>query len=173
VHPQQLRNQAFVDSVTRSVAAARITGEAIAIEMTELAVMTEVDQIREVLSELQSIGIAIAIDDFGTGYSNLGLLRRLPVDYLKIDRSFITGLGTEPGDTQVVRMILGLAHELRIQAVAEGVENSSQAAELERLGCHIAQGYLYSHPLTFDDTIALLRNQQVRPPSSVKMVPVM
>jgi diguanylate cyclase (GGDEF)-like protein/PAS domain S-box-containing protein len=173
VHPQQLRSRGFVDNVTRNVAAARITGEALAIEMTELAVMTEVDQIREVLEELQSIGISIAIDDFGTGYSNLGLLRRLPVDYLKIDRSFISGLGTEPGDTQVVRMILGLAHELRIQAVAEGVENSMQAAELERLGCHVAQGYLYSHPLKFDDAIALLRAQQVNPPSSVKMVPVM
>jgi len=172
VHPQQLRSRGFVDSVTRAIAAARITGEALAVELTEHAVMNDVEQIREVLGELQSIGVSIAIDDFGTGYSNLGLLRRLPVDDLKIDRSFITGLGVDPGDTQVVRMILGLAQELRIQAVAEGVENSAQAAELSRLGCHIAQGYLYSHPLRFDDAIAMLRNQQVKPPSSVRMVPV-
>jgi len=123
--------------------------------------------------------VSIAIDDFGTGYSNLDLLRRLPVDYLKIDRSFVSGLGIEPGDTQLVRMILGLSQELGIEVIAEGVETELQASELQRLGCRIAQGYMFGRPLPFDATIELLRRQagepgqQASPPSTDMMVPVM
>jgi len=133
--------------------------------------MIDVDQSRRVLEELRSIGVSVAIDDFGTGYSNLDLLRRLPVDYLKIDRSFIAGLGTEQGDTQLVRMVLGLSQELGIEVIAEGVETVLQANELRRLGCRIAQGYLYSRPVQLADAEEMLR-QQARPPSSDRIVPV-
>ena len=173
VHPDQLREAGFVDSVTRAIASARISGEALAIEITEHAVMDDVGLIRHVLEDLQSIGVSIAIDDFGTGYSNLGLLRKLPVDYLKIDKSFVAGLGIEPGDTQVVRMILGLSEELGIHVIAEGVETQLQATELERLGCEVGQGYFYARPMPFDDAIELLRAQQANPPSMDMIVPVM
>jgi diguanylate cyclase (GGDEF)-like protein/PAS domain S-box-containing protein len=159
VHPDQLRQPGFVDAVTRCMASARITGEALAIEITEHAMMIDVAQTRQVLEELQEIGVSIAIDDFGTGYSNLDLLRRLPVDYLKIDQSFVAGLGIQPGDTQLVRMIVGLSQELGIVVIAEGVETQLQADELQRLGCAIAQGYLYSKPLGFDDALAVLHEQ--------------
>ncbi len=160
VHPDQIRQPGFVDSVTRSMLAARITGEAIAIEITEHAVTVDVEHSRRVLEELQHIGVSIVIDDFGTGYSNLDLLRRLPVDFLKIDRSFIAGLGTEPGDTQLVRMIVGLSRELGITVVAEGVETELQEAELIRLSCEIGQGYRYGRPMPFADAMSLLRAQQ-------------
>ena len=173
VHPDQIRQAGFVDGVTRCMLAARITGEALLIEITEHVVMVDVDQTRRVLEELQAIGVSVAIDDFGTGYSNLDLLRRLPVDYLKIDRSFVAGLGVEPGDSQLVRMIIGLSNELGIKVIAEGVETALQESELARLGCKIGQGYLYARPMSFDDAIDLLRNQQARPPSSVSTVPVM
>ncbi len=173
VHPDQLREAGFVDGVTRAIASARISGEALAIEITEHAVMDDVGLIRHVLEDLQTIGVSIAIDDFGTGHSNLGLLRKLPVDFIKIDRSFVAGLGIEPGDTQVVRMILGLSEELGIQVIAEGVETQLQASELERLGCEIGQGYFYARPMAFDDAIELLRAQQANPPSMDMIVPVM
>jgi EAL domain-containing protein (putative c-di-GMP-specific phosphodiesterase class I) len=172
VHPDQLREQGFVAGVTRSMLAARITGEALTIEITEHAVMGDVEKTRAVLQELRAIGLSVAVDDFGTGYSNLDLLRRLPVDFIKIDRSFVAGLGVEPGDTQLVRMVLGLAQELGIEVIGEGVETELQAAELRRLGCRIAQGSLYSAPLAFADAMDLLRRQQANPPSNVSTVPV-
>jgi EAL domain-containing protein (putative c-di-GMP-specific phosphodiesterase class I) len=183
VHPDQIRQPGFVESVLHSMHVAGIPGTALAIEITEHAVMVDVDQTRAVLEELRALGIAVAIDDFGTGFSNLDLLRRLPVDFLKIDQSFVAGLGVEPGDMQLVRMILALAEELGITTIAEGVETELQAAELQRLGCKIAQGYLYSRPLTFEDAMARLRTQrdvvqpdqpqQARPPSTLTIEPVM
>jgi len=171
VDPDQLLRTDFVASVISAMDAAGLAGDALAIEITEHAVMIDVDQSRRVLEELRSIGVSVAIDDFGTGYSNLDLLRRLPVDYLKIDRSFIAGLGTEQGDTQLVRMVLGLSQELGIEVIAEGVETVLQANELRRLGCRIAQGYLYSRPVQLADAEEMLR-QQARPPSSDRIVPV-
>ncbi len=175
VHPDQLRQPGFVANVGRRLAEAGVPGDAFAIEITEHAVMVDVDveQTRVVLEQLRAIGMSIAIDDFGTGYSNLDLLRHLPVDYLKIDQSFVAGLGVEAGDTQLVRMVLSLSHELGIQVIAEGVETEVQATELRRLGCRIAQGYFYSRPLSLADTAALLIRQQANPPSKLSTVPVM
>ncbi|MCU1394401.1 MAG: diguanylate cyclase/phosphodiesterase with and sensor(s) [Ilumatobacteraceae bacterium] len=181
VHPDQIRQPGFVEAITRSMEAAGVPGAALAIEITEHAVMADVELTRQVLEELRALGIAVAIDDFGTGYSNLDLLRRLPVDFLKIDQSFVAGLGVEPSDMQLVRMILGLSSELGITVIAEGVETELQASELVRLGCTIAQGYLYSRPLTFDDAMERLRAQRVdgegdqhaSPPSRLRIVPVM
>ncbi|MEO6126519.1 MAG: EAL domain-containing protein [Ilumatobacteraceae bacterium] len=181
VHPDQLLQPGFVASVIRVMAEADIPGDAMTIEIIEHAVMIDVGQTRRVLEELRSIGLSIAIDDFGTGYSNLDLLRRLPVDYIKIDRSFVAGLGTEPGDTQLVRMVLGLSQELGIEVIAEGGETAVQANVLRELGCRIGQGSLYSPPLPLPlaEAEAMLRQQaeamlrqQANPPSSDRIVPV-
>ena len=105
------------------------------------------------LDDLRSLGVRLAIDDFGTGHSNLALLRKLSADFVKIDRSLIDGLGTIPGDTQLVRMILSLTEELGFAPVAEGVSTEVQLAELVRLRCRLAQGHLFAEPLTLVDAL--------------------
>ena len=163
VDSDQLRQPGFVEGLMHAISEAGVPGSALTIEITEHVMMHDVEQTRHVLEQLRAIGVSVAIDDFGTGYSNLDLLRRLPVDYLKIDQSFIAGLGIEPGDSQLVRMILGLSSELGIEVIAEGIEAQLQEDELRQLGCRIGQGYLYSQPLGFDDAIGLLRTQRQLP----------
>src|SRR5438270_13099247 len=95
------------------------------------------------LKALKGIGVEIAVDDFGTGYSSLAHLRRFPVDVLKVDHSFISGLGRNPEDAAIVRTVLGLARTLELEVVAEGVERNEQLEELRILGCDRAQGNLF------------------------------
>ena len=98
------------------------------------------------LHQLAALGVNLAIDDFGTGYSSLSYLSRLPIDTLKIDRSFVARLGQEPESTAVVQTIIALAQALGLSVTAEGIETSAQAAHLQRLGCTRGQGFLYAHP---------------------------
>ena len=116
------------------------------LEITESMMVTDVDSIIVTLQELRELGVRIAIDDFGTGYSSLAYLKRLPVDYLKIDRSFVDGLGRDPTDKGLVSAALTLAHTLGLEAVAEGVETADQVAHLRELGCKLAQGYYFWKP---------------------------
>ena len=99
-----------------------------------------------VLSQLKAIGVHLSIDDFGTGYSSLSRLQSFPVDTLKIDRSFISGMGSDPETHEIVRIIVMLAHNLGLSVVAEGVENQQQMEMLKHLGCELGQGYLFSRP---------------------------
>jgi CheY-like chemotaxis protein len=98
------------------------------------------------LRELKALGFRISIDDFGTGFSSLAYLKRFPLDELKIDKSFVDGLGTDPEDTAIVAAVMGMAHALDLGVVAEGVETADQAARLRTLGCDEAQGYYYGRP---------------------------
>ncbi len=102
------------------------------------------------------MGVRLAIDDFGTGYSSLTYLKQLPIDVLKIDRSFVDGLGTDPNDTSIVRMILSLASALDLTAIAEGVETEVQLEALREYGCELGQGYLWSPGLPPDELVAWL-----------------
>jgi EAL domain-containing protein (putative c-di-GMP-specific phosphodiesterase class I) len=120
--------------------------------------MENLDAVLEVLHQLRGLGVRLAIDDFGTGYSPLAYLVKLPVQVLKIDRSFITSLHEDPDNRTLVRSILKLAADLRLQTVAEGIEAVEQAEELRRLGCDTGQGYWFSRPLTSN-------NSSVPPPS--------
>ncbi len=99
------------------------------------------------LTRLKGTGVQLAIDDFGTGYSSLAYLKRFPVDELKIDRLFVSGLLADRGDHQIVRSVIDLAHNFELRAVAEGVEEEDTRAELARMGCDLVQGYLISRPL--------------------------
>ena len=99
------------------------------------------------LTRLNGLGATIAVDDFGTGYSSLGQLRSLPVDVLKIDKSFVLNMETEPGDAAIVRTTIDLAHSLGLETVAEGVETDEAALQLAALGCDVVQGYAISRPL--------------------------
>src|SRR5690606_34084735 len=109
--------------------------------------MSNVNQALHLLQRIRDLGVSISIDDFGTGYSSLAYLRRLPLDTLKIDRSFLLELPNADADRQIVQAIVGMAHTLNLKVVAEGVEHGTQLALLRELDCDFIQGYLLSKPL--------------------------
>ena len=117
------------------------------IEITESAVMTDVDAAIATISELRSLGVHVSLDDFGTGFSSLAQLKRLPLDELKVDKSFIDGLGRVDADTAIVAAIVAMAHALELCVTAEGVETADQLVALRTLGCELAQGFLLSRPV--------------------------
>lgn len=127
------------------------------IELTESTLMRNAEEAVSMLNELHALGIGIAIDDFGTGYSSLSYLKRLPVDRLKIDRSFVADIGTSGDDETITAAIIALAHELRLQVIAEGVETSAQFAFLRERACDELQGYFFAPPLPGEEAAALLR----------------
>ena len=109
-------------------------------------------------------GVSLSVDDFGTGYSSLAYLRRFPIDQLKIDRSFVQDIMLHPDSAAIVRSIIGLARNLRMQTVGEGVETVEQREFLRIAGCDLMQGYLFSRPLSATDLIALVRKHQANQP---------
>ena len=133
----------------------RVDPRRLCIEITENAVLDELDTAIATLDGIRALGVRLAIDDFGTGYSSLSYLRRLPVDTVKIDRSFTSELGTDDTDVTIVAGIIGLARGLGLQVVAEGVETERQAEILMELGCTQAQGFLYSPPVALDELLRL------------------
>ena len=156
VSPAQLVSRGFVRSVADIIEEFGIDGSSVCLEITERAVVGEIEITRRALEELKEIGVQIAIDDFGTGYAVLSHLKSLPVDALKIDASFVRDLGTSPGDLAIVRSIIGLGEAFDLQVIAEGVETPAAALTLMRHGCRRAQGYLLSRPLPNDATESLL-----------------
>lgn len=123
----------------------------IELEVTETAVMVEIDKAIEVIRELRNLGISIALDDFGTGYSSLTYLQKLPIDILKIDREFIKNVINEDEELYIFNSIVDLAHNLGLKVVAEGVETKEQLSLLKKRGCDIGQGYLFSKPIPAED----------------------
>ena len=130
--------------------------EALKLEITESTVMADPSAAIEMLQQIKSLGIRLAIDDFGTGYSSLSYLHRFPLDTLKIDRSFISGMGDDGEGMEIARTILPMANNLRLDVVAEGVETLQQVALLKKLQCKYGQGYYFSKPLSAEGTAALL-----------------
>ncbi|MBI4492245.1 MAG: EAL domain-containing protein [Chloroflexi bacterium] len=123
------------------------------VEITENAAMADPERAMQVLTRLREMGVRIAVDDFGTGYSSLGYLKRLPVDELKIDQSFVRSMATNESDAAIVRATIELGHSLGLEVVAEGVENQTAWDLLAALGCDGAQGYYLSHPLAADELV--------------------
>jgi diguanylate cyclase (GGDEF)-like protein len=147
ISPMQLVANDIVDTVAATLDEFAIDPGAVCLEITERVVVQEIDTTRRTLARLKDVGVQIAIDDFGTGYSALTYLKSLPVDILKIDRSFVRDLGTDTRDLAIVRAIVDLAHGLGLEVVAEGVETATAARALLDLGCHRAQGFLLSRPV--------------------------
>jgi diguanylate cyclase (GGDEF)-like protein/PAS domain S-box-containing protein len=129
------------------------------LEITESSVMQHPDKAVAVLRELKGMGIGVSLDDFGTGYSSLNYLRRLPLDCLKIDRSFIMNITKNSDDAAITAAIIAMAHNLKLTVLAEGVEREDQLMMLSRLGCDHAQGYLFSRPVPADELLAFLRKR--------------
>lgn len=146
----QLRDAKFPSRVAALLTAHDFPPERLELELTESATIADDETIIAVLGELRKLGVRIAVDDFGTGYASLSYLRRLPVDMVKIDKSFIMGVGESPADSAIVLGIMGMAHGLNLLALAEGVETEAQRDFLTVAGCDIAQGFLLGRPSTID-----------------------
>jgi len=147
VSPLQLGSRGFVREIEKIIGADPLAAGGLELEITESLIMADVKHSVASLEKIRSMGVTIAIDDFGTGFSSLSYLAKLPINTLKIDRSFVADLATARGSGMLVAMIINLAHSLKLTVVAEGVETVEQSGMLRELGCDNVQGYLYSKPL--------------------------
>jgi EAL domain-containing protein (putative c-di-GMP-specific phosphodiesterase class I) len=147
----------LVRLVTEALHESGIDPQTLVLEVTESAVMDDAEATLGVLTELKALGVRLAIDDFGTGYSSLVYLKRFPVDQLKVDRTFVRGLGEDVDDSAIVASVVGLAHAVGIVTIAEGVETAEQLAALQGLGCGFGQGYLWSAAYPASDLDARLQ----------------
>lgn len=141
--------------VAEALHKAGLPAQALRVEITESALLDASSANISTVRQLRAMGIRIALDDFGTAYSSLTNLKRFPVDIVKIDKSFVAGLGTNTDDTAIIAAIIGLARALGLVTTAEGVENTTQRDNLYRLGCTHAQGYLYSPPAAIPELAGL------------------
>jgi diguanylate cyclase (GGDEF)-like protein/PAS domain S-box-containing protein len=156
---RQFQQSKFVSTVAEILNETRLEPEWLELELTEGSIMKDPEEAIEKLLELRMMGIKIAIDDFGTGYSSLSYLKRFPIDTLKIDKSFVRDVCTDPDDASIVRAIITLGHALDLTVVAEGVETQDQLDYLNSLGCDVVQGFLFSKALSTRDFGELLEGQ--------------
>jgi len=157
VSARQLRDPSFVGTVRRILAETRLAPSALLLELTESALLRPDERIRADLAELKSIGVRLAIDDFGTGYSSLSYLRELPIDVLKMDKSFVDGIAVSAQRLALAEVITRIATTLRLTVVAEGIESEVQRDLLVSMGCPFGQGYLLARPLGGPEAEALVR----------------
>jgi diguanylate cyclase (GGDEF)-like protein len=153
---RQFQRPELLADIRRALGSARLDPRRLKLEITESVVMADAETTVETLHALKALGIGLAIDDFGTGYSSLAYLKKFPVDTLKVDRSFVDGLGEDPQDTAIVQSVVALARALGLSVTAEGVETEVQYQRLRELGCERAQGYLFAHPCPAAEISALL-----------------
>jgi diguanylate cyclase (GGDEF)-like protein/PAS domain S-box-containing protein len=152
----QVANRGLADSVAVALRMSGLDPSLLALELTESVLAGDVNELAESLQALKALGVGLVLDDFGTGYSSLSYLTRLPLDVLKVDRSFVGGLGVEPRDTAITEAIVAMSQALSLRVVGEGVETEQQLAELSRLGCDVAQGYYFSRPVPADEISVML-----------------
>ncbi|RMB53780.1 diguanylate cyclase/phosphodiesterase [Sphingomonas sp. PP-CE-3A-406] len=152
----QLQRDAIAPVVEAALASTGLAGDRFTLELTESAIVTDPDRIAKTMHALKALGTTLAMDDFGTGYSNLAYLQKLPIDVLKIDRSFVTGMLADRDKVSIVRAILSLAQALGMKTTAEGVETFDLAQTLTALGCTYGQGYFYARPLEADAAYAMI-----------------
>ncbi|MBP1932980.1 sensor domain-containing protein [Ammoniphilus resinae] len=151
----QFQQENWVQTIYRILQEEEVSPKSIELELTESTIMHDPESIISMLKELKSVGIHLSIDDFGTGYSSLSYLKRLPIDILKIDKSFVQDLSENAEDAMIIKAIISLAHSLDLKVVAEGVEQKDQLRFLESEGCDMAQGYLFSRPLAAEQIPAM------------------
>jgi EAL domain-containing protein (putative c-di-GMP-specific phosphodiesterase class I) len=156
VSARQLTDPGLADVVAEALADSGLPAERLCLEVTESVVMEDAERSIAALEALRALGVSVALDDFGTGYSSLSYLRRLPIDGLKIDRSFIRGLGHEAEDESIVASVIDLARSLGVEVTAEGVETAEQHERLRAGGCDTMQGFLFARPQPAADVAALM-----------------
>lgn len=166
--PVQFERGTIIDDVEHALSFSGLDPRFLEVELTEKLFLKDIDAGIETLRNLKALGVQISIDDFGTGFSSLSYLKRLPVDKLKIDHSFVRELEHDRGDAAIVRAIITLAHNLGLEVIAEGVETEGQLNILERYGCNGAQGYFFSRPLLSSEATEWLAERD--PTVNVKKV---
>jgi diguanylate cyclase len=157
-----MRDPQLADRIGAALMAAGIAPHWLTLEITEHVMVVDATHSLRQVDRLRGMGCRVAIDDFGTGYSAISYLKQLPVDELKIDRSFVTELGENPKDEIIVRSVVDLAHRFGLSVTAEGVETDAAWALLTSIGCDAIQGYLLARPLTAEDMGAWLDERQGR-----------
>ena len=160
--PRQHADDVCADTVAGVLTRTGLPAARLCREVTESSVIADLETATRSLERLRRLGVRLAIDDFGTGYSSLSYLKRFPVDYLKVDRSFVDGLGEDPEDTVLVSGIVDLALALGLTVVAEGVETEEQLGLLRKMGCSLAQGYHFAKPLPGEGAGSLLAGMSAR-----------
>ena len=156
ISARQLQRPGLDGAVRRALAHSGLPAQCLELEITESSVMLDPQHAQSVLQSLRELGVQLSIDDFGTGYSSLAYLKRLPLDRLKIDRSFISGVPTDSDDAAIVETIIVMTHKLGLRVIAEGVETLEQRLQLVRQGCDEMQGFLLAHPVPGDELPGLL-----------------
>ncbi|WP_430869179.1 EAL domain-containing protein [Demequina aurantiaca] len=166
VSARQLQDPELVSTLHNAIVAGKCLPATIVIEVTESVLLNDLATVADSLNAIKALDVGLDLDDFGTGYSSLHYLRNLPIDRVKVDKSFVAGLGTSGADTAIVASTIALAHALGLRCVAEGVETLDQLSLLRKMGCDYAQGYLLSRPSDMDSLRAWLDSYvpaQVRP----------
>ncbi|MBI3803246.1 MAG: EAL domain-containing protein [Nitrospirae bacterium] len=157
---QQFQQRNLIETVRRILIETGLGAEYLELELTESILMQKLEIITSVLLELNTMGIQISVDDFGTGYSSLSYLKRFPISKLKVDRSFVSDITTDPDDAAITTAIINMAHSLKLKVVAEGVETADQLAFLKSLKCDGMQGYFFSRPLPAKEITELLAGKK-------------
>jgi len=150
VSPRQIREGDLVAGVVSALENAGVSGDQLELEINENSILQDEERSRSVLEAIRELGVTVALDRFGTGYSSVTHLRDFPIDRLKVDRSLVSQMEADPSKAAIVRAIIGLARQLEIGVVAEGVENESELRLLRAEGCDDLQGYLFGKPLPAD-----------------------
>ena len=153
----QFKRDNFVDNIIGATKEHKIKPSMLELEITENILMDEPQVVIDALIRLKREGISIALDDFGTGYSSLSYLQKLPLDRLKVDRSFVTDIA-KPGESLIADTIINLGKQMNLKVIAEGIENEQQQAHLKAQGCHEVQGYFYAKPMPSDEFLTFLKN---------------
>jgi EAL domain-containing protein (putative c-di-GMP-specific phosphodiesterase class I) len=156
--PRCLLDTSMLDTVREMLTRHGVPARMLRLEVTETAVMGNPALALKTLTGLHELGVRLAIDDYGTGYSSMAYLKKLPVDELKVDRSFILNMTASDNDAILVRSAIDLGHNLGLTVVAEGVETAEHVRALRLLGCDIAQGYHFARPMPAADVVAWLRS---------------
>ena len=157
---KQFMQPDLIDIINQVLQETGLEGRNLRLEITETMLMENMDYVARVLTKLKRLNVQLAIDDFGTGYSSLCYLHRLPIDTLKIDRSFVGRMGLDEGSTEIVRTIRTLAHNLGMKVIAEGVETAEQRDKLKALACEYGQGYFFSKPVNTEAAEALIATER-------------
>jgi EAL domain-containing protein (putative c-di-GMP-specific phosphodiesterase class I) len=152
----QLQGEAVVDDVRGALEDSGLDARNLVLEITESVLMQHNEVLLQRLRALKSLGVRLAIDDFGTGYSSLGYLQRFPIDILKIDKSFVDNVGMTGGEPALARAVIALGETLRLQTIAEGIEQRRQLNGLQELGCEMGQGYYFARPIAASAIDAIL-----------------
>lgn len=160
---RQLRDPGLAETLREVLEEVGLPGDLLELEITESLLMQDTERTLDLLREVKELGVRFSVDDFGTGYSNLSYLKRFPLDTLKIDRSFVQDVATDPDDAAIVMAILALGQALKLRVIAEGVETQEQAEFLRKSGCRLGQGYLFGHPQPADVLERLLREKFTSP----------